>query len=460
MTNPQYYGLQRLLFDRPHGRVMSRNVDANAPQRIGLRPGREHRSMNRDEMTIFFSVGEPSGDVHGANLVRELSRLRPGVKCVGFGGPKMKAAGCELLTDLTELAIMFLWSVIRHYFTFLGYLRQAETYFRTQPVDAVVLIDYPGFNWLIAKRAKKYGIPVYYYGVPQMWAWAPWRVAKLRRRVDHTLCKLPFEPQWFARRGVNATYVGHPFYDENLGHTPDHDFCRDFRSTSSNRTLLLLPGSRDSEVTMNWEMLRDAARHIQSRFRDVRVVVGCFREKHRRQLLEHPEAIPGEFEYFVQRTPELMSLSQACIACSGSVSLELMNRTLPTVIVYRLSPWKFWLQRYLIRAKFITLVNLMATDSIERVGRQCFDPDLPGAESVPMPEYLTSRNRAEAVAGWVSGWFSDESKRQRAIRELDNLRRKYAKTGATRRAAEYILTTMGQSTESRHSRQTRPKQVA
>ena len=143
-------------------------------------------------MRIFFSVGEPSGDLHAANLVKHLRQKQPGIECVGYGGPKMADAGCHLLYDLTQLAVMFLAGALRNLKKFLGLIREADRYFASHRVDAVVLIDFSGFNWWMARKAKKHGIPVFYYGVPQMWAWAPWRIGKLRRLWR---CRL-----WWSRR--------------------------------------------------------------------------------------------------------------------------------------------------------------------------------------------------------------------------------------------------------------------
>src|SRR5580704_6094528 len=165
-------------------------------------------------MRIFISAGEPSGDLHGSNLVRALQQQHPGVECVGFGGERMEAAGCQLLYPLTRLAVMWILRVLANAPTFLKLLSQADRYFRHQRPDAVVLIDYPGFNWWIARRAKAHGIPVFYYVPPQIWAWASWRVRKMRRFVDHVLCSLPFEEPWYRQRGCHATFVGHPYFDE------------------------------------------------------------------------------------------------------------------------------------------------------------------------------------------------------------------------------------------------------
>src|SRR5438874_29674 len=164
-------------------------------------------------MRIFFSVGEPSGDLHGANLIRELQR-RTALDAVGLGGPRMRDAGCDLMRDMSDLAVMGLGPVLAKLPQFFRLLAQIERHFDEQRPDAVVLIDYPGFNWHVARKAKERGIPVFYYGLPQLWAWASWRVSKVRRYVDHALCKLPFEEPWFNDRDCRATYVGHPYFDE------------------------------------------------------------------------------------------------------------------------------------------------------------------------------------------------------------------------------------------------------
>jgi lipid-A-disaccharide synthase len=155
-------------------------------------------------MRIFFSVGEPSGDIHGANLIRALQRLRPDVDCVGFGGDRMQAAGCRLVYPLCQHAIMGVTRVVAEATTFVKLIGQAGRCFRERRPDAVVLIDYPGFNWWIARKAHAQGIPVFYFVPPQLWAWAGWRVNKMRRYVDHVLCSLPFEEAWYRERSVAA----------------------------------------------------------------------------------------------------------------------------------------------------------------------------------------------------------------------------------------------------------------
>jgi lipid-A-disaccharide synthase len=160
----------------------------------------------------------------------------------------------------------------------------------------------------------------------------------------------------------------------------------------------------------------------------------------RREILRFD--LPAELR--VSKTAELMRLADACLACSGSVSLELMYYRKPTVIVYQLSRFFMWIQCWALRIKFITLVNLMATDSIQKVGWRTYDPDAPGAEEVPMPEYLTAEDKSSQMAKHVIGWLNDQRAMAKKVQQLDQLAREYAWPGASQRAAEFILSTLAE----------------
>ncbi len=388
-------------------------------------------------MRIFFSVGEPSGDLHASNLIRHLKSKDPTIDFVGLGGPKMQAAGCQLHYDLTQLAVMFLWGALKNLRKFFRLIADADRYFRTNAVDAVVLIDYPGFNWWIARKAKRNQIPVFYYGVPQMWAWGPWRVRKIRKFVDFVLCKLPFEVSWFAERGCWATYVGHPYFDQLHSQTYDQQFLDGYASQQP--LVLLLPGSRDSEVKLNLPILLSAAEKIAASRNDVRFAVGCYNQRHATQAVSASKNHPLALDIFYGRTPELMKLANVCIACSGSVSLELLHHRKPTVIVYRIGYVILLMQSLFLRCKFITLANLIGTTDIRKKTWMPYNPDRPGAEPAVMPEYLSVTDCSGRVAKHVVTWLADDGRMTATIDQMDRLAREFATPGATERAAEFIL---------------------
>src|SRR5262249_46819619 len=154
-----------------------------------------------DPMRIFISAGEPSGDLHAANLIRSLRKVLPDAEFTGFGGSHMKQAGALLLYPLVDLAVMWFLNVFLNLVTFVRLIVKADRFFRDQRPDAVVVVDYPGFHWWIARRAKARGIPVIYFVPPQIWAWAGWRIKKIKKYFDLVLCSLPFEPDWYRARG-------------------------------------------------------------------------------------------------------------------------------------------------------------------------------------------------------------------------------------------------------------------
>ena len=394
-------------------------------------------------MKIFFSVGEPSGDLHGANLVTSLREQLPGVRCVGYGGPRMEAAGCELHEHLTRYALMGFLPVIAKLPIFYRLMKRAERYFQDTPPDAVVLIDYPGFNWWIAKKAKQRGIPVFYYGVPQIWAWASWRVDKMRRLVDHVLCKLPFEKEWYEERGCKATYVGHPYFDELSERQLDQDFL-DQQANRPGRLVTILPGSRRAEVTRQLPTFLKAALQVREQLEDVRFSIASFNQEQAEMARQFVEQAGVEAEIHVDKTGELIKACHCAMACSGSVSLELMYYEKPATILYKVNYIQRVITRLLGRVRYMTLVNLLASEKRFDWLGQNYDPELLEGAEVPLPEYPTRRDKSAAIAAHLVRWLEDESRHRQTVDWLHSLSEKYVIPGATRRAAQYIIEVLGQ----------------
>jgi len=389
-------------------------------------------------MRIFFSVGEPSGDLHGSNLIREFQKHIPDIDATGFGGPRMAAAGCRLAADMSDLAIMGFTRVIPHLKEFWNLLWRADELFQNERPDAVVLIDYPGFNWWIAGRARKHGIPVFYYGTPQIWAWARHRVNKLRRLVDYSLCKLPFEPDWYAQHNCEATYVGHPYFDDFLNQKLDSHFLD---SLPAAPLVTILPGSRRHEVTSNLPAFLKTMDYVHQIVPDVGFAIASYNQQQADIAAEMVAAHqgPASPSIYVDRTRELIHRAQCCLACSGSVSLELLHEQKPTVIHYRIDRISDFLQRQFRCCKFITLVNLLTSENRFSVDQEYNPDDIRNYEEAPFPEYLTTEDRSAQMAHHLVRWLTSESARQQSIRYLKSIRDSFVKPGASRRAAEFIL---------------------
>jgi lipid-A-disaccharide synthase len=380
-------------------------------------------------MRIFLSAGEPSGDLHGANLIRSLRRLSPEVEFVGYGGPQMAEAGAEVLYPLVELSVMWFLRVLLNLHKFIGLIGKADRYFRDQKPDAVVLIDYPGLHWWIARKAKARSIPVFYFVPPQIWAWAGWRVKKVRKYVDHVLCSLPFEEDWYHARGVpQARYVGHPYFDELAQRILDESFLSAERAKGET-IVAILPGSRTQEVERNLPIMLRAATKLAGSRPDLRLrfAVACLHERHKAKV----EAMIADaglsgglpIEVYAGRTAELIRLASMAWAVSGSVGLELLIEALPTVVLYKVRRFDLLVARHFIKAKYISLVNLLADSEV-------------------FPEYLTERDVSRELARWAELWLSDPAERARASSVLADLRDTVAVPGATDRAAREIVEAM------------------
>jgi lipid-A-disaccharide synthase len=387
-------------------------------------------------MRIFISAGEPSGDLHAANLIRSLRKVVPDAEFTGFGGSQMTAAGARLLYPLVDLAVMWFLHVFLNIFTFFRLLFQADRHFRDERPDVVVLVDYPGFHWWVARKAKARGIPVVYFVPPQIWAWAGWRIKKVKKYVDVVLCSLPFEPAWYKARGFdNAFFVGHPYFDELKDRPLDADFLADQRALAG-ELISILPGSRTQEVLRNLPEMIRAANKLAFQRPGVRFGVACLHERHRQlalgivaDVIEKEGRSPGlEIEIHAGRTPELIRLARVAWAVSGSVGLELMVEALPSVVLYKIRRFDLWVASFFIKSRYISLVNLLA-------------------ETELFPEYLTWRDVSDDLVQWALSWLDDPTARLETREALSTLRYHVARPGASDRAAERVVSWLGQKAE-------------
>ena len=376
--------------------------------------------------TLFFSVGEPSGDQHAGRLISQIRELNSDIQIRGFGGDSMQAAGCQLDRDLTQHAVVGILEVLPKLREFFRFADEAEEVFRSGQVDAVVLVDFPGFNWHIAKRAKKYGIPVYYYCPPQLWAWGGWRIKKMRRSVDHVLAVLPVEQAYFAGQGIPTTFVGHPFFDAVASAQLDQQLLDRFEliRSHSQQLVAVLPGSREHEVHRNWPLMLESIRRVHRRQPQAKFLVASYRDRQclwcRDQLTSSDATLPIEF--FVGRTSEVIEAAHCAMIVSGSVSLELMARRTPAAVVYRVGRLLHTLGKLMVRLDSISLPNLMGN-------RKVFPEMVSVGRTEPAIEFLTQS---------IDAMLGDPFYFQGLISRLDQLRDRYAQPGASRCAAEWI----------------------
>jgi lipid-A-disaccharide synthase len=373
---------------------------------------------------IFFSAGDPSGDLHASRLIAAWQSIDPTIDFRGFGGPQMQLAGCQIDVRLTDHAVMGFAEVLPKLRDFFRFADQAEAIFAEGQVDAVVLVDFPGFNWHIAKRAKAKGIPVYYYLPPQLWAWGGWRIGKMRRTVDCVLASLPMEVDYYRKAGMPVISVGHPFFDHVAQQTLDQQWMVDHRPVDRVH-IALLPGSRSHEVRHNWPWQLAVLRRLsQTTKTPLHFSVAALKENHARwcqdQCLDLDRSVSISFS--VGKTSEILAMADCALSKSGSVSLELMARGVPTAIIYRVSAPTYLIGRTLSPLRSMTLPNLIAGEIL-------------------MPEFLTVRlgeTQIRQVSDAMTPWIEDPHVRAQQRTRLLDLTGRIGAPGASLRAARAL----------------------
>ncbi len=376
-------------------------------------------------MHLFFSVGEPSGDQHAAHLIEEIRNRRPDTRFSAFGGPEMQAVGCQLEVRLTDYAVMGIFKVLPLIFKFIQLIKQAGQYLETERPDAVILVDFPGFNWCIAKKAKALGIPVFYYLPPQLWAWAPWRIRRVRKNVDYILSGLQFEKQWYESRGVKVDYIGHPFFDEVVSKSLDQNVLDDL-TQSAEKVVGILPGSRTSEIKNNFPIMLRIIRQLSQQFPDSIFPVACYKDSHMElctKLIEQHNATDLPIQIHLKKTSEIIEAAQCCLMVSGSISLEILARKTPSVVIYRSHWGMYFLAQVLITCKYMSLPNLIADREI-----------MPEFPSVGSPKKDIAK-----ITTIMSDWLCTPLSLERARNKLVSLYTQTVIPGASAKAAESIL---------------------
>lgn len=356
-------------------------------------------------MKLYLIAGEASGDLHGSNLLKELQKQHPGVQCRVWGGDLMQAAGGELVKHYRDLAFMGFWEVLTNLKTILGNLRFCKNDILAFRPDAIVLIDYPGFNLRIAKWAKKQGIRVIYYISPQLWAWHSSRAKAIKRDVDKLLVILPFETAFYEKFDIHAEYVGHPLLDViEPAKNPD----------SQEKLIALLPGSRVQEV----ERILPVMLSVTPYFPDYNFVIAA--------AMSLPDSFFAPFlaghpnvALHKDNTYPILRRATAALVKSGTSTLETALIGTPQVVCYAGNALSFAIAKRIVNVPYISLVNLILDRPLikELIQEELEPQNLRNALS----EILQPKQAAAIQGGY------------------QELREKLGAGGASARAAQLIL---------------------
>lgn len=371
-------------------------------------------------MKYFFSAGEASGDVHAAQVIKELLRLDPDAEICFLGGDRMaEAAGKAPLIHFSRMAFMGFIDVAAHLPEVMGNFKTAKEAIRTMRPDAVILVDYPGFNLTLAKYAKGLGIKVFYYIAPKLWAWKSYRIKQIKRYVDEVFSILPFEPAWFGERGVNVTYVGNPSVEEveeAIKSLPPRGEFLSRHGLTDRPILALVPGSRVGEIKANLPVMDAVAR----RHPDLQTVVAGAPS-----LKKEFYARFTDFPVIDAATLGLMADSRVALVTSGTASLECALTGCPQVVCYRAVGWK-WAHDifvHILKIPYVSLPNLVG-GKIDRETRHKVNEDAvkSGVRGCIVPEMLVHNCTPDNVDRQLSQIIPDGAPREAQLRGYDRIR--------------------------------------
>jgi lipid-A-disaccharide synthase len=385
-------------------------------------------AQQNEQKRVFISAAEPSGDVHCAGLINSLHKAGHDIEFVGVGGRQMQAAGCRLLALTTDRAAMTynaFWQVW-YYFKL---IRQITGYLKNNKIDLVIVCDSPAFNGHVAKAAKKNGIKkTLFYVAPQLWAWAPWRIYKLRKYCDRLACILPFEEQWFRSRGVQAQFVGNPLLDElALNPTANKKNYIDFDPAFAK--IALMPGSRRAEINKLWPPMQQVALKIKEKWPGVRFTVVAVDEK-AKTVLKEKQA--GDFicEYTIASVLKTATEVDFAILASGSATLQVAAAACPMVIMYQTSRILWHLcGKALVRTRFLSLVNILADTGL-------------------VPEFMPYFGSAGPIADTCIELLDDKEKLRETSYKLAELVSPLAEGKACRKVGQIAMEMMAQNKHS------------
>ena len=368
-------------------------------------------------MKYYIIAGEASGDLHGSNLVASIRQKDPGAKIRAWGGEKMRRNGANVVKNYHDLAFMGFVEVLMNLNTVLKNFNICKKDITEFNPDALILIDYPGFNLKIAKWAKKKGYKVFYYISPQVWAWKRRRVYTIKRVVDKMLCILPFEKKFYDNYDVDCQFVGHPLLDEIAKVEPvdKAKFIKANRLSPKKEIIALLPGSRKQEVSRMLTVMLEVVKMFPS----YQFVVACAPSL----PVSFYKKIIGEksnVRLVLNRTYQLLQLSSAAIVTSGTATLETALLDVPEVVCYKANKISYLIARQLAKVRYICLVNLIM-------------------DRLVVKELIQNDMTAANIRDEIQSLMNNSKRQKKLLEDYEELKYVLGNAGASDRAAETII---------------------
>ena len=371
-------------------------------------------------MKIMFSAGEPSGDVHGESLARAVLEKCPEAELIGFGGPKMAAAGVRLCSDMREYSIMGVWEVIKNLRRIFALLDKLEAFMKKERPDILVLIDYPDFNWRLAKKAKAMGIPVFSYIPPSAWAWRKGRAKKCAAIADEFAAIFPFELPVYEAAGANISFNGNPLVDTVKPSMTKAEAREYFGVAEGRNPVILLPGSRKQEINMLLPAMLGAAELLKQENDSLEFYLPVAPGIDKGLITDIASQYKVNIHYTEDKNYDLMIIGEFAIATSGTVVMEAALLGLPCVCLYKMAALNYAIGKLLVDIEFFTLPNILVGRQVQR-------------------ELLQNEVTGERIFDEARKYYAEEGFRDKVLDGLKEAVSKLGKPGAAVRVAEKIL---------------------
>ena len=365
------------------------------------------------QLNVFIVAGESSGDIHASLLMEELRRNRPNLNFIGIGGSRMAKSGLKTIVDISKISVVGFAEVLKNLKFFKWVFNKCEEIFKTQKIDLLICVDFPGFNLRLTKIAKKYKIPVCYYIAPQLWAWGQRRIKTIQKNVDLLLVVFPFEKDFFSKYLKNVEFVGHPLLDLPIFKEPFLNF------EERDDTIALLPGSRKVEILHHLTLISKLVELIKSFSSKYEIVIPISNFENeillKNYLGERIKSVRFEYDSL-----EVLRTSKAGVIKSGTSNLEAGLLGLPFVMFYKTSVLTYLIARRLVNLEHISIVNILLDGNY-------------------IPEFIQEFAQPEKIFASLKTIFEDREVYHQMQNSFLKLRRILGEEGATQKAVQNIL---------------------
>ncbi len=367
-------------------------------------------------MVKFFVItGEASGDLHASFLIKEIKKRLPESRFFGIGGKKMKDEGVKLFFHIEKISVVGFWEAFMKVGNIRKILRSIVEKMRNMKPDALILVDFPGFNLRLAPFAKNLGIKVIYYITPQVWAWGGWRLRSMYKNIDLALVIFPFEERIFSSYGIKTSFVGHPILDEMSLKKSKELFCKEHALSPEKPIIALLPGSREGEIKRILPIMLLISKEIKKRRSDVQFILPTISE-----VMEGFLPDKRDIRIIYDETSDGIHVADTALAASGTVTLETAFLGTPSVIIYKISILTYLIIKWLIKLPYIGLVNIVRGKKI-------------------IPEYIQFSIRINQISDEILRMLEDTRYVATIKEELKEVKKILGKKGASKNAAEIIV---------------------